>query len=204
MMRTRSVLLYGSGCALTGCGLVAGGMNKAPGALSEAQTVATESTQGAGGTPVQAFQSSFYAFAQTNCAQCHGVSQSPLFAVSNVTTAYNNALSYVDFSNPANSLLVTYAGNGHCGVNNCANNSSAALAAVNIWAAAVNTAGIFELPAPSNSPTGGGNTSGSTAARLRLRRLSGRRTPMPIPSSIPSAGTEIRHHAVAALLSFTG
>lgn len=189
MMSTRNVLYTALACTLTGCGLVAGGMDKSPGALSEAQTVATESTQGSGGTPVQAFQSSFYAFAQTNCAQCHGVSQSPLFAVSNVTTAYNNALSYVDFSNPANSLIVTYAGNGHCGVNACANNSSAALAAVNIWAAAVNSAGTSN-PSPSNSPTGGGGGNSSGTLTNPSSAIAWTTQPMQIPSPLPSAGAK--------------
>src|SRR5665213_2393763 len=60
-----------------------------------------------------AFQSGFYAFTQTqNCAQCHGVSQVPLFAVSNVASAYSAFTSLVDPNNPTGSVIITYSGNG--------------------------------------------------------------------------------------------
>jgi hypothetical protein len=92
---------------------------------------------------LDAFQSSFYAFARASCAQCHSdktaggaPSQSPLFAESDVNLAYINAKPFADFTNPSDSLLVQYAGNNHCGLSNCTSGSAAALAALVVWARA--------------------------------------------------------------------
>ena len=90
-----------------------------------------------------AFQSSFYVFAANTCATCHSdktfggnVPQNPLFAASDVTTAYNDAKPFANFNTPSSSILVQYAGNNHCGLGVCANNSPAATAAITTWAAA--------------------------------------------------------------------
>jgi hypothetical protein len=93
---------------------------------------------------VAAFQSSFYAFAVSSCSGCHNekpnegvlVPQNPLFACSNVTFAYVAAKPFVDFQTPANSPLVKYAGNNHCGIPaKCGSGSAAALTALNGWIA---------------------------------------------------------------------
>ncbi len=89
-----------------------------------------------------AFQGSFYTFATAMCAGCHNekpnegvlVPQNPLFACSNVEYAYVAAKPFVDFSSPASSRLVEYAGNNHCGIpERCGASSAAALAEVQAW-----------------------------------------------------------------------
>lgn len=98
-------------------------------------------------TGVAAFQTTFYPFAVTNCAQCHNgsVSGAPAFASSDVNTAYAAALPLANLSTPSMSTIATYAGNGHCGVSNCQNNSAAAISAISAWALAA---------AASNAPSG--------------------------------------------------
>jgi hypothetical protein len=64
-----------------------------------------------------AFQTGFYAFAQTQgCVQCHGASQAPLFAVSDVNSAYTAAMSIFTATTPNGQLFESYATSGHCGV----------------------------------------------------------------------------------------
>lgn len=126
-----------------------------------------KSTIPQGATGEEAFQSTFYAFAVKNCATCHGTSQAPLFAVSNVTNAYNVARdsSYVNFTSVSSSKLVTYSGNGHCGTMGCAANSAAAAIQVQAWAdvelanAAGSGTGSEPTPVETSSPTGGPSSS---------------------------------------------
>jgi hypothetical protein len=101
---------------------------------------------------VMAFQSSFYPVAVTMCAGCHNekpnegvlVPQNPLFACSNVTFAYTAAKPFVDFNTPANSLLVQFAGNNHCGIPaRCGGGTAPVLAAIQSW-----VANDTPLPAP--------------------------------------------------------
>jgi hypothetical protein len=103
-------------------------------------------------TALQAFQNSFYPFAVATCGGCHSdkpnqgvlVPQNPLFASSIPTFAYVVAKPFVDFKNPANSLLAQYAGNGHCGIPSVCGSASAAVATLlTTW-----VAGDTPLPAP--------------------------------------------------------
>ena len=120
---------------------------------------------------VQAFQSSFYAFAVTACGGCHSdrpnngvlVPQNPLFACSNVTFAYVAAKPFADFTNPASSLLAQYAGNGHCGIPSvCGGNSAAVAAAVATWGMNDTTA----PPIPTRAPVSDLETLQTVAADL--------------------------------------
>jgi len=123
-------------------------------AVQASVDAAAPPTVGDGGPPaaspgaVGAFEASFYKFAVTNCVTCHGVLQSPAFAVPDVSTAYQNAKPFANFANPSASLLVTYAGNSHCGLSYCSDNSPAALAALQVWAAAE----MVAAPAPTRPP----------------------------------------------------
>ncbi len=101
---------------------------------------------------LMSFQTNFYPTAVSMCAGCHNekpnegvlVPQNPLFACSNVTFAYTAAKPFVDFKTPANSLLVQYAGNNHCGIPaKCGGGTAAMLSAVTSW-----IANDTALPAP--------------------------------------------------------
>jgi hypothetical protein len=94
-----------------------------------------------GGPPatsaLSAFQSSFYAFATTNCSQCHASAQQPYFASTDVMTAYDAAKPLASFGNPANSILAQFAGNSHCGIAaDCGSNTPAVITALGTWGAA--------------------------------------------------------------------
>src|SRR5262245_44134543 len=77
-----------------------------------AHLAATGSAQGKA-----AFASGFWAFAKTNCGSCHGASQTPLFAVSDLDQAYSYAYSerWIDFDDPAAAIYAIRAGDSHCG-----------------------------------------------------------------------------------------
>ena len=70
-----------------------------------------------------AFQTTVYAKVRRDCALCHdGTNRklgAPPFATTDPTSSYNQLLSYMNFSNIPESLLVIRAGNGHCGKVNC-------------------------------------------------------------------------------------
>lgn len=59
-------------------------------------------------TSVAAFQSSVYTLTTRYCISCHGNSQTPLHASSNIQTAHDSLINSfkVDFNNPANSRMV--------------------------------------------------------------------------------------------------
>jgi len=101
---------------------------------------------------LQVFQTSFYPFAVATCGGCHSdklnqgvlVPQNPLFASSIPAFAYVAAKPFVDFKNPASSLLAQYAGNGHCGIPSvCGGASAAVTTLLTTW-----VAGDTSLPAP--------------------------------------------------------
>jgi len=141
-----------------------------------------------GATGLEAFKNTFYPFAVRNCVSCHGASQAPLFAVSNVTNAYNIARdsSYVSFTSISSSKLVTYSGNGHCGTAGCAANSAAAAVQVQAWAdvelanAAGSGSGSGPNPMESSPPPTGGPSSSALIS-----------TAMMVPTPLPS-GTAYR------------
>lgn len=135
-----------------------------------------------GATGQEAFKNTFYPFAVKNCVSCHGAAQTPLFAVSNVTSSYNVARdsSYVSFTSIASSKLVTYSGNGHCGTAGCAANSAAAAVQVQAWAdvelsnAAGGGSSDGPTPVETSPPTGGPSSSALISTALSI--------PTPLPS----------------------
>lgn len=106
-----------------------------------------------GGGAEGAFQSTFYPLARVNCSSCHGATQAPLFAVSNVSDAFGAAQDYIHYNSVDSSRFVTQLKNGHCGPQCVAGNSisNSMIAALNNWAAGANSA--VACPTPSSSPT---------------------------------------------------
>jgi hypothetical protein len=145
------------------------------------------SSGGSSGTALQAFQGGFYAFATVNCAQCHGSSQSPLFAVSDVNSAYTAASTVVDFSDPAGSELAVYAGNGHCGVTNCNGQTQTVVPLLQAWA----TAEANAAASSSTTPTGSGGTTSGAGAGLAAPSgaIAYFTSSVTMPAKIPGAGT---------------
>src|SRR5690349_6184111 len=86
---------------LAACGSAggSGGGQSGGGTGLDGGSVPLPSTPGA-----QAFVSGLYAFATptSSCGQCHGTSQVPLFAASDVGFAYRAAKLLVDFNAPGN------------------------------------------------------------------------------------------------------
>lgn len=107
--------------------------------------VTSSNVTGVNAAGFSAYKSSFYVFALANCSGCHGISQNPLFAVSDPTSAYITTLTagIVDFNNPSASTIVKQADNGHCNLPFCSGKGSAAEAALTPWATA-------ELASPSS------------------------------------------------------
>lgn len=105
-------------------------------ATSSAAPAAPANTTVTRAVSVEAFRQSVYSITKVRCVNCHGASQTPLHASSDINTAYdavmNNAK--VDFSNPANSRLYLKLKNeNHNCWNNCASNASEMLAQITNW-----------------------------------------------------------------------
>ncbi len=89
---------------LTGC------LGKNPGAITEKSLVVSGNLSG-----VDAFRTTVYPIVSQKCSSCHGATQNPLFAVSDVNSAYTQAKSKANFSSIPSSPLVNRASNsGHC------------------------------------------------------------------------------------------
>jgi hypothetical protein len=137
------------------------------------------------GSALQVFQSGFYAFATKNCAQCHGSTQTPLFAVSDVNAAYTAAATVVDFSDPAGSEVAVYAGNGHCGVSNCNGQTQTVVPLIQAWATA-------EANAATSTTTTTTTTDGGSDPSAGLAAPSGAivyfTSAVTIPPKLPAVG----------------
>ena len=74
---------------------------------------------------LEAFQRTVYAKVRRDCAQCHDGRRpdAPPFAVNDPLRSYETLVSYMNFSHLEESLLVIRAGNGHCGLENCEEDS---------------------------------------------------------------------------------
>lgn len=83
---------------------------------------------------VSSFEKTAYPFLKKQCSFCHGDTQAPLFAVSNVSEAYAAAKPLVDFAEPAKSKLVVRSMNGHCGLSFCQTDGKELTAAIVEWA----------------------------------------------------------------------
>jgi hypothetical protein len=83
---------------------------------------------------------------------CHASVQAPFFASPDVQAAYTASKTLVDFTNPANSVFIVYAGNNHCGsATLCGPSSgSAAIVQQNLvqWANAETSPGYDGGPPP--------------------------------------------------------
>jgi mono/diheme cytochrome c family protein len=114
-------------------------------------------------TGIGAFTDTFYNFARTNCASCHGATQAPTFAVSDVNAAYGTlkGTGFVSFANVSSSMIVTYAGNGHCGLPGCNGNAAVAAEQVQAWADVENAVAAGSGTG-SGTGTGGGAVGGTT------------------------------------------
>jgi hypothetical protein len=131
---------------------------------------------------VAAFQKSFYTFARQNCAACHGNSQVPQFALTDVNSSYQNAVSgpYMNFTNVAQSMFAKYADNGHCGLPSCSGNGATAQAQLQIWADAV-------LAANSSNQGSQGGSGGSTGGGTVVNAPKYLTVPLTFPSPLPAA-----------------
>lgn len=96
---------------------------------------------GNGASSVQAFSATLKPVLTTSCGSCHGVSQSPKFAVSDSQLAHDTLVnsSLVDFNNPSNSRIVTKVRGGHNGIST--NVSMEMENQINAWIAALSAAG---------------------------------------------------------------
>jgi mono/diheme cytochrome c family protein len=70
--------------------------------------ITVSSPSGPSPAEISVFSTGFHAFAATNCVNCHGSSQSPLFAIADVNAAYANALPFLNVDNPGSSIIVSY------------------------------------------------------------------------------------------------
>lgn len=85
---------------------------------------------------VEAFRTTVYSVTRARCISCHGVSQTPMHAASDVNVAYDAVInsSKVDFSTPGNSRLVLKLRNeNHNCWGNCSSNADEMLAQINTW-----------------------------------------------------------------------
>lgn len=57
------------------------------------------------------------------CAECHGVDQAPLFAVDDPVTSFREIKKFLKVKEAKDSLLITQANNGHCGISSVCENS---------------------------------------------------------------------------------
>ena len=173
--------LIGAALSCNGCL----GLSKDDGADSGGVVQASTASASVGESAMAAFQTGFYAFATTNCVQCHGVAQNPLFAVGNVSAAYSAAAPFVNFTNPSGSTIVQYAGNGHCGIANCTGTtqSNAVSADITAWAAAAASTGTG-----SGSGSGSGTCTNVAGLQPASPNIAFTTAPLNIPSGLPGAG----------------
>jgi mono/diheme cytochrome c family protein len=132
-------------------------------------------------TGIGAFSDTFYSFARANCASCHGVSQAPLFAVSDVNAAYAVAknAAYVNFSSPSESKLAGHSGDGHCGLPGCQSNADVATDMISAWAA-VELAGNGDGGTGSGPVIGGGPVTGGANSSAFISQS------LAIPANLPT------------------
>ncbi len=141
-------------------------------------------------TGIGAFGDTFFNFARTNCASCHGAAQAPTFAVADVNAAYGTlkGSSFVSFSNVSSSLIVTYSGNGHCGLPSCNGNAAVAAEQVQAWADvenAVASGGGGTTPGGGTLPVGGGPTTGGANTGATIT------TSLNLPVTLPMGNTYV-------------
>jgi hypothetical protein len=143
-----------------------------------------------GGGALGAFQSTFFPLARVNCIGCHGSTQSPLFAVSDASDAFNVAQNYIYYDRVNLSPYVTKLKDGHCGPQCVAGSapSNAMITALSNWAAGANSA--VACPTPTTSPTAspGGATAPTDTSNLDINPYV--TAAIPLPASIPDTQTD--------------
>lgn len=142
-----------------------------------------KSTLPPGTSGLDAFRMTFYPFAQTNCASCHGGNTSPNFAGMNVESAYSVAKdsAYMNFSSVSSSKLALYAGNGHCGTMGCSAHKDAALLQLQAWADAENANTVESGPSTGPIVESGPATGGASSSAFISQSLA---LPTPLPTGI--------------------
>lgn len=113
---------------------------------------------------IESFRSGFYSFAQSRgCVKCHGNLIKPHFVSPDIKTAYDVATGFrngstteklIDFSRPADSIFIEYAGNSHCGDSPCSDPvvRPDVLKALQDWASAELAGPPGSTPPPSSTP----------------------------------------------------
>lgn len=157
-----------STAAMTGCELTA--LDKKDGA-----SMAIRQSGSGGADALGVFRDTVHAYARANCAGCHGSSQNPLFAVSNVESAYDLSKSLASFSDIPASTFVRKVKDGHCG-SACGTNGSEMISLITEWAAAES--------ASSGGGTGGGDGGGQVVTTSAFKTA-----PMALPSPLATGNS---------------
>lgn len=101
------------------------------------QELSSQSTQDFDASTT-AFSNSLHPLIKTNCSNCHGIAQAPLFAFANdIQKAHDNvsAFNLVNLSAPdASRLVAKVASNHHCWTGDCAADSLAIRDSIQKWA----------------------------------------------------------------------
>lgn len=107
---------------------------------------------------IEAFKATLHPVLTSNCAACHGSSQSPLFAVGDGSFAYNQlmARNLVNLSNPGSSAIVQKIQLGHNGFPQSL--ATQLTTQITNWANLLNQSQPAPAPSPSPSPTPATNT----------------------------------------------
>jgi len=105
---------------------------------------------------LNAFKTTVWPITRAHCAGCHGASQTPLHASSDVTTAFNAVInnSKVDLTTTTNSrLYLKLLNESHNCWGTCSSNASEMLTAINSWKAAIGTTSTNSLGGQTTSST---------------------------------------------------
>lgn len=154
---------------------------------SESYSSSNADQNNLGAPGIESFKTGLYAFAQArNCVKCHGSLIRPHFASLDIDSAYAVATGFrngsttvklIDFSNPAASVFIEYAGNSHCSDTPCGDPAVRpnVQKALEDWAAAEMSTNV---PAPGSTPP-----PGSTPVAVTYKYLT---ASLKVPATIPS------------------
>jgi hypothetical protein len=106
-------------------GLVLSGCSARHAAIEGANL--SSQSQEATAAQLQAFETTVYAFGQTQgCISCHNSFVNPQWMSSDLRTAYNFAKPLLNMADPGNSIFSVYVANGHCGQAICQDQNNVA------------------------------------------------------------------------------
>ncbi len=94
---------------------------------------ARTSSSAAMGSLGDVFRTQVHPYFRRNCASCHGVSQAPMFAASNVDEAYGVAKPLASFADPSTSVFMRKVRDSHCG-SACSTDGKELLELLKAWA----------------------------------------------------------------------